>query len=138
MTEEDEPITLASMLEGDGLSDDENSTQEDSEESIPVHYRSVFEFFHGMIAPLLQDRLIGRHGLRWSKKWYDCQEAMLRMDAMWRSYEMLKEDPGAGLSKWILEHYDPHMRVLTADDGPFGECRDESPRGDYPPHEPTK
>jgi len=123
------------------MSDDIPATVEELEakeqQDTGLFYGSVFEFFEKMIVPLLRDRLIDpRSGLRWSKRWWNSPEAMMRLDALWRAFEHLRHDPGTGISVWFRDHFDVHMAVLTAVDGPFGKSRDVSERGEDPPHEP--
>ena len=46
----------------------------------------------------------------------------MRLSALWRSWEVLRLQPG-GISTWWVQHYDPHMRaLLDADRGPFYRC----------------
>jgi len=114
----------------------EESPEQETEAEPVLDYNSVYEFYEGIVAPILRDRHIDpRSGLRWCKRWWDYPEAMMRLDALWRSYEHLRQDPATGISVWFRDHFDVHMAVLTSQHGPFGKSRDVAERGDYPPYE---
>lgn len=118
------------------LGDTEEQTTPKLPDSPQMKYASVYEFYDGVVKHLLRDRLIGPRHQRWSAYWWNSPEALLRMDAIWRSYESLKDDPATGLSVWFKDHFDPHMNVLTSDAGPFSDSRDSSKHGEYPAYEP--
>ena len=46
------------------------------------------------------------------------------MDALWRAFEQLRQDPGTGMSVFWRDHADHHMTVLLDADGPFKGCED--------------
>lgn len=55
---------------------------------------------------------------------------MCRLDALWRSWEYLRQDGDTGMSMWWRDHADHHMTFLLDPDGPFGPCRRE--HSEYP------
>ena len=59
------------------------------------------------------------HRLRWAADWWNYDEAVNRLTAMWRSWETLRQDPGVGTSPWYRDHADYHMSILLSPDGPF-------------------
>ncbi|RQN02012.1 DUF4913 domain-containing protein [Aeromicrobium camelliae] len=61
----------------------------------------------------------------WCPEWWRHPAAILRLDALWRSFEALRLDPALGMSTWLLQHADPHMAVLTDPQGPFKGCNKE-------------
>lgn len=124
---DDMPTTLGDIKQRETV--EEPSKQQ-------MAYASVYEFYDGIIEPLLRDRLIGPRHQRWSAQWWQSPEAQMRLDAMWRAYESLANDPATGLSVWLKDHFDPHMRELTSENGPFGDSRDVSKRGESPPYDP--
>ncbi len=82
--------------------------------------------------------------IRWCQHWADHDEALLRIEAMWRAWEALRLNPGTGMSVYLLHHLDPGLAALTATTGPFARCtpdrhipngRDE-PRRTPPASEP--
>lgn len=58
----------------------------------------------------------------WCPEWWRHPAAILRLDALWRSFEALRLDAALGMSTWLLQHADPHMAVLTDPQGPFKGC----------------
>lgn len=61
-------------------------------------------------------------GATWCPEWWRHTAAVVRLEALHRSFEALREDPGLGISTWLRDHLDRHMPVLTAPDGPFKGC----------------
>ena len=57
-------------------------------------------------------------------QWWKHPEAVARMDALWRAFEQLRQDPGTGMSVFWRDHADHHMTVLLDADGPFKGCED--------------
>jgi hypothetical protein len=59
----------------------------------------------------------------WSDTWWEYPEALSRLEAVWRAWEFLRLDGALGMSVFWRDHLDPHMRALTAPDGPFWGVR---------------
>jgi Domain of unknown function (DUF4913) len=74
----------------------------------------------------------------WCPQWWRHDEAVARLDAMWRAWEHLRLDAATGLSVWFRDHADHHMTVLLDANGPFKGC--DATHSDRPleplPHEP--
>ncbi|MFC9694214.1 DUF4913 domain-containing protein [Kribbella sp. NPDC056951] len=62
---------------------------------------------------------------RWCAAWWDHAEAMLRLEALWRTWEVAALDPVRGMAGWIREHLDPNLSVLFGANGPFAACTPE-------------
>lgn len=60
--------------------------------------------------------------IRWCTVWDRHGEALLRIEAMWRAWEVLRLDGGLGMSIWLLHHLDPGLAALTSRTGPFAQC----------------
>lgn len=59
----------------------------------------------------------------WCDQWWEHPEAVLRLEAIWDAFEALRIEPGTGVSVWIRDHLDYHMRVLTTrETSPFYRC----------------
>ena len=72
-------------------------------------------------------------------QWWKHPEAIARMDALWRAFEQLRQDPGTGMSVFWRDHADHHMSVLLDGDGPFKGCEEghsEHPLGPLAQQEP--
>jgi Domain of unknown function (DUF4913) len=60
----------------------------------------------------------------WCPQWWDHAEAVLRLDALWTTWEAAALDPVHGMALWIRDHLDPGLAVLLGPTGPFAACRD--------------
>ncbi|MBO0982587.1 DUF4913 domain-containing protein [Rathayibacter sp. SD072] len=71
---------------------------------------------------------------RWKAEWWNTDEAVQRLEALWRGWEAARLDPGLGTSTWWINHAAPHMTALLAVDGPFADAKDENNVGDPLPY----
>jgi hypothetical protein len=55
---------------------------------------------------------------RCGAQWWRDAEAIVRLEALWRSREHLKLDPRPGCRVWLRDHLDHHMAVVLSADGP--------------------
>ncbi|KSU51585.1 DUF4913 domain-containing protein [Microbacterium enclense] len=72
---------------------------------------------------------------RWKAEWWNTDEAVQRLETLWRGWEAARLDPGLGTSAWWINHAAPHMTALLAVDGPFADSRDENQVGEPLPYE---
>lgn len=100
-------------------------SEHDEQEVPPLYYGQLDHFVNGYLVFIYRRALAdgSTKGARWCPKWWYHEEAVARLEAMWRSWELLRLDPAAGMSNWFLQHGDPHMRVLWSEDGPFQYCK---------------
>ncbi|MCU1531289.1 MAG: hypothetical protein JWO49_860 [Arthrobacter sp.] len=54
--------------------------------------------------------------------WWKHEEAISRLEALWRAWKFLRLDGSTGISVWWRDHADHHMGVLLSADGPFKGC----------------
>ncbi len=74
----------------------------------------------------------------WCERWWEHPEAVLRLEAMWDAFELLRMEPGTGVSVWIRDHLDYHMGMLTTRaTSPFKSCDVTKERHDNPTVWPT-
>lgn len=70
--------------------------------------------------------LVGRQlgaGATWCARWWAHAEAISRLEALWRAWEVLRLDEALGMSLWWRDHANPHLAVLLSRDaGPFAGC----------------
>jgi len=59
--------------------------------------------------------------VRWCAKWWDHAEVISRLEALWRSWEVLRLKRWEGGVLWYRD-LDSHLPVLLAPDGPFAQC----------------
>ncbi len=98
-----------------------------------LFYPTLDAFVAKLLAPTYRRVVDGRHRT-WCPQWWRHAEAIARLEAMWRSWEHLRQDPATGVSVWFRDHADPHMAVLLDPDGPFKHCSPE--KGHLPRAEP--
>lgn len=67
---------------------------------------------------------LDRGTMRWAAKWWQYEEAVTRLESMWRAWEHLRLDASVGMSTWFRDHADPHMAILLSREGPFATVRD--------------
>lgn len=60
--------------------------------------------------------------IRWCTHWRDHPEAVLRIEALWRSWETLRLDPNLGIATWLVNYLDPQLAVLLSASGTFHAC----------------
>ncbi len=92
-----------------------------------THYADVYKFVHEFVVHIYARRVSRQNTrFRWCPQWYLHPEAVARLDALWKAFEHLRQDPTLGPSVWWRDHTDPTMQALTAPDGPFAECAEGS------------
>lgn len=101
-----------------------------------LYFGSVDEFVREMIVPVFRREVNSRGELRWSARWWESAEAVIRLEALWRSWEHLRLDPALGMSVWLRDHLDPHLAVLMSPAGPFGVTSGAAGAGSPLPYEP--
>lgn len=101
-------------------------------DQIPLKYSCTSDWVYGWLSCMTRKPL-----MRWCDQWDQHDEAVVRLAALWQSWETARANPDPQvMSRWILEHLDKHMAVLTSVDGPFTECGRQGhtlPRAAVPP-----
>lgn len=91
---------------------------------------TVYDFFDDYLRPAyqVQDR---SQANAWCGKWWAHQSVVLRVRAMWRSYEYLAvTDPMRADEIFLRTVGDHHMRILLGPESPMASCRNH--------HEPSE
>lgn len=112
---------------------------EDENQPPPLQFGSVDEFVRDYLRNVYRRRIDGRHRY-WAAEWWRYDEAVIRLEALWRAWEHLRLDPALGMSIWWRDHADHHMPILMSEDGPFASAP-ETPEnrcklGEPLPYEP--
>ncbi len=80
-------------------------------------------------------RTLDPRNRRWAADWWNYDEALMRLDALWRAREHARQEPGPAMSNWWLQHADPQMTALFDKDGPFVDAPElRTDRGEPLPH----
>ena len=92
-----------------------------------LYFGSVDEFVREYLCKVYRRRIDGRAQHRvWAAEWWKYDEAAIRLEALWRAWEHLRQDPATGMSVWWRDHADHHMGVLfDPESGPFGRVEGE-------------
>lgn len=96
-------------------------------------HSTLDKFFLEVIRPIYVRKVSSRGGRRWSAEWWRSHEALVRLEALWRSWEHLRGDPAMGMITWLREA-DYHMELLMNPEGPFAHSKDEAGVGQKLPH----
>lgn len=107
------------------------------EEPVTPFYGSLLEFVIEGFAPVYCRATTPT--VRWCATWWDHAEAIYRLEALWRTWELYRLEPRLGIASWLRDYLDPQLVALTSPTGPFAQCTDDrhSPikalRSEYPP-----
>ncbi len=86
-------------------------------------WATLAEFVEHVIAPLYAQHLTGNG--TWCASWWDHEDARVRLEAVWRAWEVLRLEPMTGIARWLRDVADPQMdRLRDRDRGPFRACGD--------------
>ncbi|MEV4129620.1 DUF4913 domain-containing protein [Nocardia sp. NPDC049707] len=88
-------------------------------------YRDVVEFVEDYLSLVYRRRVSDVSDLVWCPQWWMHAEAVVRLNALWRAWELYRLHPATGLSIWFLDHADTHMTRLIDQRGPFEYCGTE-------------
>jgi hypothetical protein len=103
-----------------------------------LFYGSADEFVRKLLRYQYR-RQVGRSGraeFRWRAAWWKSEEAIARIEALWRAWEAARQDPAAGMSDWWLNHCDRQMMMLMSPVGPFALSEDTNRPGEPLPYDP--
>lgn len=92
-----------------------------------LYYGSVEEFVREYLVNVYRRTVNGRARV-WAARWWEHNEAIIRLEALWRSWEHLRLDAATGMSVWLRDHADHHMGVLLDPDGPFAGADPNDPQ----------
>ena len=108
-------------------------------EPVTPFYGSLLEFVTEGFAPVYCRSTSPT--TRWCASWWDHAEAIYRLEALWRSWELYRLEPRLGIASWLRDYLDPQLNVLISPAGPFAQCTEDrhSPgkplRTNQPPEE---
>lgn len=84
-------------------------------------YPDVESWVTGWLAPIYRRSFT--KNMVWCPEWWRHGEAIVRLEALWRSWEHLRTDGTTGMSIFMRDHLDPHMAVLlNREHSPFALC----------------
>jgi len=110
------------ILPADGPGDGDQTPE-------PV-YLAVEDWVIDYFLPMFRRTLGGEY--RWCGQWWRHGEAVSRLTAVWHAWEVLRLQPGTGISTWYRDHLDHQLPILMGARGPFYQCSETTHR---PPRE---
>ena len=119
----------------DGLAGQAVGTEAVEEAPPTLYFGSVDEFVREYLIHHYKRPVSDRGGSAvWAPDWWRYEEAIDRLEALWRAWEFLRLDPATGMSVWWRDHADHHMAVLLSPDGPFRGASGRNDRGEPLPY----
>jgi hypothetical protein len=83
-------------------------------------YASAQDWVTGHFLPVYRRPIGGE--FRWCAQWWRHAEAIIRLTALWQSWEAMRLQPGTGTANWLRDHLDHQIPVLLGRAGPFAQC----------------
>ncbi|MFK5160051.1 DUF4913 domain-containing protein [Propionibacterium freudenreichii] len=105
-------------IEAQPVDVDGDATDDQPAPEPTLYYGSVDEFLREYLRNVYRRKIDGKTRI-WAARWWEYDEAVIRIEALWRSWEHLRQDPSTGMSVWWRDHADHHMSVLMDPQGPF-------------------
>jgi hypothetical protein len=118
-----EDLRYGSPLEGSDPADPPVSKARDPEEPVAPFFGSLLEFVQEGFAPVYCRATSPL--VRWCPTWWDHAEAIYRLEALWRTWELYRLEPRMGIASWLRDYLDPQLGALTSPTGPFAQCTDD-------------
>jgi hypothetical protein len=127
-------------IEAQTVAVDDEADAAGAEARPTLYYGSVDEFVREYLRHVYRRRIDGRNRV-WAARWWEHDEAVIRLEALWRAWEHLRQDPATGMSVWWRDHADHHMAMLMSPEGPFsaadpGAKENQTRKGDSLPYQP--
>jgi hypothetical protein len=113
---------LADLREAADKAAHDALSAEKAPEEPELYYPDLLSFVTEYLTPMYR-RAVSSTGTTWCAHWWKHAEGIARLEALWRSWEHLRQDPHTGLSVWLRDHADHHMAILLSAEGPFKGCK---------------
>ncbi|WP_235532561.1 DUF4913 domain-containing protein [Nocardioides sp. Root140] len=112
----------------DGLTaaDDTDATLDEGGAIEGPHFPNVYVFVNDFLSKVYARPVHRQTSWKWCSHWWDHPEAVSRLEALWKAFEALRQDPGTGGAVWWRDYADPTMAALADPEGTFAECSDTS------------
>lgn len=107
----------------DDFDTDSDIPQDDDSEDLDPVYATLSDYVTEFFAPMCSYRLsisAGR-GLRWDPHWYRWPQVRIRLDYLWKTWEIAYSSRSPqDMADWWLHIFDPTVRVLLdGENGPL-------------------
>ena len=98
----------------------------DTEPTVENHFPNVYVFVRDFLVKVHARPVRDQLSWRWCSQWWDHPEAVSRLEALWKAFEVLRRDAGTGAAIWWRDYADPTMAALSDAGGTFAKCSDTS------------
>lgn len=89
----------------------------------PALYFANLEEFVNRFVRFVWARKLSPSSTVWCDQWWKHDEAQYRLEALWRSFEVMRvESPQSGPASWLINVADPIMSALMDPTGTFRSC----------------
>jgi len=89
-------------------------------------YAALEDWLTDYFLPMFRRTLGGEY--RWCAQWWQHGEAISRLTCLWHAWEVLRLQPGTGISAWYRDHLDHQLPILLGARGPFCQCSETAHR----------
>lgn len=116
---------LRDILE-DKISERLEKTVREIIEPEQTQFTDVVDFVTNFLTRMYPYTSVREKEIRWTKYWWNHEEAVARLSALWLRYEQLrKAEPSTYVETFLRVHGDYHMGVLMKPGGVFDDSRRE-------------
>jgi len=118
--------TAAAAVEAEfqTMTGETDSTAAGDEPEVENHFPNVYVFVQDFLVKVQARPVRDGLALHWCSQWWDHPEAVSRLEALWKAFEVLRRDPGTGAATWWRDYADPTMAALSDAAGTFAKCSD--------------
>lgn len=95
-------------------------------EEVENHFPNVYVFVQDFLVKVHARPVRDGLSWHWCSHWWDHPEAVSRLEALWKAFEVLRRDPGTGAATWWRDYADPTIAALSDAAGTFAKCSDTS------------
>jgi hypothetical protein len=113
-------VDQLSILNPEVLLNPESRLNPSSGDATAPGYAQLEDWVEMYFLPTFQRPFGGE--LRWCTVWKEHAEAIVRLQALWRSWEALRVEPRLGMITWLTSYLGPQLDALLARSGPFAQC----------------
>ena len=108
---------------GRGAGGGDGGDGDGGEEPVVPFFGSLLEFVVEHFGPVYARTTSPT--VRWCASWWDHAEAIYRLEALWRTWELYRLEPRLGIASWLRDYLDPQLSQLTSPTGPFASCTED-------------
>ncbi len=98
---------------------------DEGEAVLPSGIMSARQFYNDYLCEVFA-RDPNRGANNWCSSWFEHLEARIVVEALWKSWEVLRQDPDMGMAVWMRDYAYPLMSRLFDETGTFCACNTDA------------